>query len=97
MRMQLIKLLVKQKLIFLPIFGKMVLGNLMITQQEEISYKRRSILLALASLEKADKQLKQCFIIDKLVEEFNKDEIKRILKNSVDRKILIENGRFILF
>ncbi|MEV9526548.1 MULTISPECIES: phosphoribosyltransferase-like protein [Aliarcobacter] len=60
-------------------------------KQEEISYKRRSILLALASLEKADKQLKQCFIIDKLVEEFNKDEIKRILKEFVDRKILIEN------
>lgn len=60
-------------------------------KQEEVSYKRRSVLLALSSLEKANKTLNQTYVIDKLIEEFNKNEIRRILKEFVDRKILIEN------
>jgi len=64
---------------------------------EETSYKRRSVLLALSSLLKAKKLLKQEYITDKLTDEFNESETKRILKEFVDRKILIEENEIYSF
>jgi hypothetical protein len=60
-------------------------------KEEEISYKRRSVLLSLASLNKLGKELSQSNIKDYLINEFEENEIERILKEFVDRKILIEN------
>ncbi|MFT5835625.1 MAG: putative AAA+ superfamily ATPase [Sulfurimonas sp.] len=59
-------------------------------KEEEVSYKRRSVLLSLATIEKEKKQLKKQFIIDNLINEFEENEIIRILKEFVDRRILIE-------
>lgn len=64
---------------------------------EETSYKRRSVLLVLAVLINRKKQLKQEYITDKLSDEFNENETKRILKEFVDRKILIEENKIYNF
>lgn len=64
-------------------------------KEEEISYKRRKILLALAELEKNNENLTKEKIADKLTGELPELEIKNILKEFIDRTILIENeGRF---
>lgn len=64
-------------------------------KEEEISYKRRKILLALSELEKNNENLIKEKIADKLTGELLELEIKNILKEFTDRTILIENdGRF---
>lgn len=60
-------------------------------KEEEISYKRRKILLALAELEKNNENLTKEKIADKLIGELPELEIKNILKEFIDRTILIEN------
>jgi len=62
-------------------------------KEEEISYKRRRILLALSELEKNKKLLSENNILDKLVDEMSEKEIKRVLKEFVERTILIENNK----
>lgn len=65
-------------------------------KEEEISYKRRKVLLALSELEKYKENLTKEKIIDKLIGELSELEIKNILKEFTERTILIENeGRFI--
>ena len=49
-------------------------------KEEEISYKRRKILLALSELEKNDENLTKEKIIDRLIAELSELEIKNILK-----------------
>lgn len=66
-------------------------------RKEEITYKRRNILITLSSLMNLNKELKQTYIIDELVSEFNRNEIIRLLKEFVDRKILIEKDRIYSF
>lgn len=61
-------------------------------KEEEISYKRRSVLLALSMLHKNNKSLTQMHIKDQLINEFDANEVEKILKEFVDRKILIENN-----
>jgi DNA polymerase III delta prime subunit len=61
-------------------------------KEEEISYKRRSILLSLSMLHNKNKSLTQIHIKDQLVNEFDANEVEKILKEFVDRKILIENN-----
>jgi hypothetical protein len=61
-------------------------------KEEEISYKRRSILLSFATLNKEGKKLKLNNIKDDLITEFEENEIERILKEFIDRKILIEKN-----
>ena len=66
-------------------------------KEEEESYKRRIVLLTLASLENDGKQLSKQYILDRVILEFNENEIKRILKEFVDRKILIEDHEIYSF
>lgn len=61
-------------------------------KEEEISYKRRSVLLALSMIHKNNKSLTQMHIKDQLINEFDANEVEKILKEFVDRKILIENN-----
>ena len=56
----------------------------------EISYKRKRILLALSELEKNKSPLREENILDKLVDEISEADIKGILKEFVERAILIE-------
>jgi hypothetical protein len=65
-------------------------------KEEEISYKRRKVLLTLSELERNSENLTKEKITDKLIGELQELEIKNILKEFTDRTILIENeGRFI--
>ncbi len=66
-------------------------------KEEEISYKRRKILLALSELEKNDENLTKEKIIDRLIAELSELEIKNILKEFTDRAILIENDNRFIF
>lgn len=60
-------------------------------KEEEISYKRRKVLLALSELERNNENLTKEKIADKLIGELPELEIKNILKEFTDRTILNEN------
>jgi hypothetical protein len=60
-------------------------------KEEEISYKRRKVLLALSELERNNENLTKEKIVDKLIGELPELEIKNILKEFTDRTILNEN------
>lgn len=61
-------------------------------KEEEVSFKRRKVLLVLADLEKKGEILSGSQVRDKLIGEFPEDEIKKILTEFVDRNILNENN-----
>ncbi|MDN5114013.1 phosphoribosyltransferase-like protein [Aliarcobacter butzleri] len=60
-------------------------------KEEEISYKRRKILLTLSELEKNNISITKDVISDKLIEEISELEIKNIINEFIDRTILIDN------
>ena len=66
-------------------------------KEEEISYIRRSILLSFANLNQKNKILSSEHIKDDLLNEFNEYEIEKVLKEFVDRRILIENNNIYVF
>ena len=66
-------------------------------KEEEVSYKRRKVLLVLSELENNNKSLTRVNITDMLSDELGEIEVKKILKEFVERTILIENNEHYSF